>query len=156
VASDPTVSRLISRLAGDTEDAVAAIAPARAAARARVWGSTQAPVQDGWVVIDLDATLVTAHFDKQDATRTWKKTYGLHPLLGFVDHGTPSSSEPVCELLRPGKAGSNTAADHVVALDTALPKLPAEHRARDETGRVAVLVRTDAAGATKEFAAHLV
>jgi hypothetical protein len=106
-------------------------------------------------VIDLDATLVTAHSEKQDATRTWKKGFGFHPLLGFVDHGGPSGGEPVGELLRPGKAGSNTAADHVVVLDAALAQVPADLRARDETGRVAVLVRTDAAGATKEFAAHL-
>ena len=39
------------------------------------------------MVIDLDATLVTAHSEKQDATRTWKKGFGFHPLLGFVDHG---------------------------------------------------------------------
>jgi hypothetical protein len=155
VASDPTVSRLIARLAGDADDAVAAIAAARAAARERVWNVAGAPIQDGRVVIDLDATLVTAHSDKQDATRTWKKTYGFHPLLGFVDHGTGSGGEPVAELLRPGKAGSNTAADHVVVLDAALAQLPAAHRAHHETGRIPVLVRTDAAGATKEFATHL-
>ena len=40
-------------------------------------------------------------------------------------------------------------------LDAALAQLPAALRARDADGRVAVLVRTDAAGATKEFAAHL-
>lgn len=90
-----------------------------------------------------------------DATRTWKKGFGFHPLLSFVDHGGPSGGEPVAELLRPGKAGSNTAADHVVVLDAALAQLPAHLRARDDAGRVAVLVRTDAAGATKEFAAHL-
>ena len=42
-----------------------------------------------------------------------------------------------------------------MVLDAALAQLPAQRRARDEAGRVAVLVRTDAAGATKEFAAHL-
>lgn len=155
VASDPTVSRLISTLAADAEDAVVAISAARAAARERVWSVAGAPVQDGRVVIDLDATLVTAHSEKQDATRTWKKGFGFHPLLSFVDHGTASGGEPVAELLRPGKAGSNTAADHVVVLDAALAQLPAVLRARDETGRVPVLVRTDAAGATKDFAAHL-
>jgi hypothetical protein len=120
-----------------------------------VWGIAGAPVQDGLVVIDLDATLVTAHSDKQDATRTWKKGFGFHPLLGFIDHGTGGGGEPVSELLRPGRAGSNTAADHVVVLDVALAQLPAALRARDRDGRVPVLVRTDAAGATKEFAAHL-
>ena len=105
VASDPTVSRLITRLAADADDALAAISAARAAARERVWHHAGAPVQDGRVVIDLDATLVTAHSEKQDATRTWKKGFGFHPLLGFVDHGDRSGGEPVAELLRPGKAG---------------------------------------------------
>jgi Transposase DDE domain group 1 len=155
VASDPTVSRLINRLSDDADDAVAAISAARAAARERVWGIVGAPVQDGRIVIDLDATLLDAHSEKQDATRTWKKGFGFHPLLSFVDHGGPSGGEPVAELLRPGKAGSNTAADHVVVLDAALAQLPARLRARDDAGRVAVLVRTDAAGATKDFAGHL-
>ena len=87
VASDPTVSRLVARLAQDSEDALAAITAARATARERVWQVAGAPAQQGWVVIDLDATLVTAHSDKEDATRTWKKSFGFHPLLGFVDHG---------------------------------------------------------------------
>lgn len=115
-----------------------------------------APLQDRKVVVDLDATLVDAHSEKQDASRTWKKGFGFHPLLGFVDHGTGSGGgEPVAELLRPGKAGSNTATDHVAVLDTALAQIPEQLRQRDAAGRVAVLVRTDAAGATKAFAAHL-
>jgi hypothetical protein len=159
VASDPTVSRLIARLAEDAEDVLAAINAGRAAARERVWQIAGAPTQQGQVVIDLDATLVTAHSDKQDATRTWKKTYGFHPLLGYVDHGGMDhhggGGEPVAELLRPGRAGSNTAADHVQVLDAALAQVPAPLRVPDADGRVKVLVRTDAAGATKEFAAHL-
>ena len=107
VASDPTVSRLIARLATDAEESLAAIGAAQAAGRERAWGIAGAPIQDGLVVIDLDAALVTAHSDKQDATRTWKKGFGFHPLLGFVDHGTGGGGEPVSELLRPGKAGSN-------------------------------------------------
>jgi hypothetical protein len=107
------------------------------------------------VVIDLDASLVAAHSDKEDATRTWKRTFGFHPLLSFADHGAGGAGEPLAELLRPGKAGSNTAVDHVAVFDAALAQLPAPQRARDEHGRIAVLVRTDAAGATKEFAAHL-
>jgi hypothetical protein len=119
VASDPTVSRLIARLAGDAEGVLAAIS----AARERVWGLAGAPTQDGKVVIDLDATLIAAHSEKQDATRTWKKGFGFHPLLGFVAHRTGGGGEPVGELLRPGRAGSNTAADHVVVFDAALAQL---------------------------------
>ena len=80
VASDPTVSRLIARLAQDVQATLAAIATARAAARERVWRVVGAPTQDGRVVIDLDATLVPAHSDKQDATRTWKRGFGFHPV----------------------------------------------------------------------------
>lgn len=155
VASDPTVSRLVTTLAADADAALGAIGAARAAARPRVWDLVGAPTQDGKIVVDLDATLVTAHSEKEDATRTWKKGFGFHPLLGFVDHGVGGTGEPVAELLRPGKAGSNTAADHIAVLDAALAQLPARLRDRDTHGRIPVLVRTDAAGATKEFAAHL-
>jgi hypothetical protein len=155
VASDPTVSRLVRRLADDADAVLTALAAARSSARERVWQLAGAPVQHGRVVIDLDATLLEAHSEKQDATRTWKKGFGFHPLLGFVDHGGPCGGEPVAELLRPGRAGSNTALDHVVVLDAALAQLSAAWRARDDNGQIPVLVRTDAAGATKQFAAHL-
>ena len=64
VASDPTVSRLVDRLATDAPKTLAAIASARATARARVWGlaGDRAPDHsadaDAPIVIDLDATLV--------------------------------------------------------------------------------------------------
>jgi hypothetical protein len=93
--------------------------------------------------------------ERSSSSAEKKKGFGFHPLLGFVDHGGPSGGEPVCELLRPGKAGSNTAADHVVVLDGALAQLPLAVGGRKADGRRAVLVRTDAAGATKEFATHL-
>ena len=132
VASDPTVSRLIAPGRGRRRRAGGDHA-ARAAARERVWGCG-APVQDGQVVIDLDATLLDAHSEKQQASRTWKKGFGFHPLLGFVDHGTGGGGEPVAELLRPGRAGSNTAADHVVVLDAALAQVPALLRGPRRTG----------------------
>lgn len=61
----------------------------------------------------------------------------------------------MAELLRAGNAGSNTATDHVSVLDTALAQFPAPLRTPDEHGRIPVLVRTDAAGATHRFATHL-
>lgn len=53
---------------------------------------------DGQVTVGLDGVFVIAHSVKQDAKPTWKKTFGHHPLIGFVDHGSadPVSLPPVC------------------------------------------------------------
>ena len=109
------------------------------------------PTQDGMLVIDPDATLVGAHSAKQGAAKTFKKTIGHHPLLAYVDHGAGGTGEPVATLLRPGNAGSNTAADHIAVLTQALAQLPAEHTRRDEHGHRPILVRCDGAGATHRF-----
>jgi hypothetical protein len=108
----------------------------------------KAPDAGGTVTVDLDGVLVTAHSDKEDAAPTWKKTYGHHPLLAFVDHGPGGTREPVTALLRPGNAGSNTAADHITVARLALAQLPKEYRQGRRT-----LVRTDSAGGTHDFVA---
>jgi hypothetical protein len=126
VASDPTVSRLVDTLASAGPKALTAIRSARANVRERVWNlaGTSSPDAGGQVVVDLDGVLVLAHSDKQDAAATWKKTYGHHPLMGFVDHGRGGTGEPVAALLRPGNAGSNTAADHITATRIPWPNSP--------------------------------
>ncbi|ALG83228.1 IS1380 family transposase [Gordonia phthalatica] len=157
VASDPTVSRLISALAATPVEAMSAIAAARAATRARVWSlaGTAAPNHGisarNPLVIDLDATLVTAHSDKQAAAGNYKGGYGFHPMTAFIDHGPGGAGEAGTILLRPGNAGSNTAADHIATTRTVLaqiPGLPAR------PGRK-VLIRTDSAGATHDFLDYL-
>jgi hypothetical protein len=155
VASDPTVSRAIDTLAAADTQALAAIRAARAAARAWIWQRAGAPTQNGWIVLDPDATVLISHSEKEDATKTWKKTFGFHPLLVFCDHGENGTGEPVAGLLRRGNAGSNTAADHLTVLDEALAQIPAHLRQPDEQGQVKVLVRTDAAGATHAFTARI-
>jgi len=158
VASDPTVSRLISALAADAPKAVAALAAARAAARNTAWAVAGDRSPDHGIdaehplVIDLDATLVTAHSDKESAAPTFKRGYGFHPLCAFVDHGATGTGEPLAILLRPGNAGSNTAADHKAVLADALAQLP--WRPGYRVGRK-VLVRADTAGGTHEFVHHL-
>jgi hypothetical protein len=156
VASDPTVSRTIDYLADAGLDAADAIRAARGLARAWVWQHAGTPTQAGNIVLDLDATLLIAHSDKEHATKTWKKTFGHHPLLAFVDHGEGGTGEPVAGLLRRGSAGSNTAQDHVRVLDDALAQIPEHLRRPDDHGQVAVLVRTDAAGATHAFTDRIV
>jgi hypothetical protein len=155
VASDPTVSRTVDALAADAPRVLAAIGAARAQARVRAWrlAGRQAPdfeVDAGRpLVIDADATLVTAHSEKEQAAPTFKRGYGFHPLWTFVDHGPDGTGEPLAFLLRPGNAGSNTAADHITVVRAALRQLPS-HRPGTRPGR-RVLVRTDAAGCTHEF-----
>ncbi|WP_328938320.1 IS1380 family transposase [Streptomyces tauricus] len=152
VASDPTVSRLIDALAASGERALQAIRSARSEARNRVWSlaGENAPDTGGQVVVDLDGVLVIAHSDKEDAAATWKKTYGHHPLTAFVDHGPGGTGEPVAALLRPGNAGSNTAADHITTTRLALAQLPKKYRRGRQT-----LIRTDSAGGTHDFLAWL-
>jgi hypothetical protein len=146
VASDPTVSRLVATLAADVDAAIAAIRAARAVARGRVW-SRRRPVPGepgGQVIIDLDATLVTAHSEKELAAPTFKRGFGFHPVFAFVDHGEGGSGETLAGMLRTGSAGANTATDQISVLDQALAQLPEHERAN-------VLVRTDTGGGVKAF-----
>ena len=147
VASDPVVSRLISALAADGPRALRAIRRARAAARERAWAlaGDRAPGADGSLIpVDIDATIVIAHSEKEQAAATWKKTFGFHPLAAFADHGDGAGGEPLAILLRAGNAGSNTAAEHIEVTRLALAQLPRKLRRR-------VLIRTDSGGGTHEF-----
>ena len=147
VASDPVVSRLVARLAGDAPRALKAIRSARAAARQRAWelAGDAAPGGGGALVtVDIDATVVTSYSEKDQATPTWKKSFGFHPLTVFADHGPDGLGEPLAMMLRPGNAGSNTAADHIQATRLALAQLPADLRRR-------ALIRADSGGGTHGF-----
>ena len=79
VASDPTVSRTIDALAADAPRALAAINTARTQARARVWALAGRHAPDAGtdadrpLIIDLDATLVTSHSDKESARPTYNR-----------------------------------------------------------------------------------
>jgi hypothetical protein len=156
VASDPTVSRCIDTLAADAPGALAAIATARAAARAAAWAAAGEHAPDHGtdavapLVIDVDATLVTAHSEKEAAAPTFKRGFGFHPLWAFCDHGAEGTGEPLAFLLRAGNAGSNTVVDHKTVIAAALAQLPGGH-ARGKK----VLIRIDGAGGTHELLAWL-
>ncbi|WP_333489907.1 IS1380 family transposase [Brachybacterium paraconglomeratum] len=157
VASDPTISRLLTTLAGDVDKVEQAISGARRRARKNAWAlaGDHAPgagaTAKNPLVIDLDASLVTSHSEKEFARPTFKKGFGFHPLLAFVDHGTDGSGEMLTCLLRPGNAGSNTAADHKSVIADALTQVGMGSR----PGRK-VLVRIDGAGGTKKTLQELV
>ncbi|CAN5430365.1 hypothetical protein BH11ACT1_BH11ACT1_31360 [soil metagenome] len=150
VASDPTLSRTIARLAADVARVLPAIDRARAGARARVWAAAgpQAPDHDASARSPLvgdgavHATLVTSHSEKENARPTFKRGFGFHPLCAFVDHGPAGTGEPLAIALRPGHAGSNTATDHIALISRALRQLPGGRAGKS------VLVRIDGAGST--------
>ncbi|MEU8080703.1 IS1380 family transposase [Catellatospora citrea] len=154
VASDPTAWRVLS---GMDAAALTRLRQARASARELAWaqtiecrgslpGSTAAGVPVPGLVLDVDASIVVCHSEKQSATRTWKMTFGFHPLFCFLD----GTREALSGLLREGRAGSNTTADHITVLDQALAQIPDTHRYGTE-----ILVRADSAGCTHGFLAHI-
>jgi hypothetical protein len=127
---------------------------ARSVARATAWTAGAAPAPGGWLHVDIDATLVIDHSDnKAGATPTWKKSFGHHPLLAFLDRPEIAGGEALAGLLRTGNAGSNTASDHVIVLEQALAALPPGWRPDPlDPNAPTVLVRCDTAGATHTFA----
>jgi Transposase DDE domain group 1 len=137
VASDSTAFRVIDKVAC-TPGLLEALADAHARARERVWALSGAPQR---VTIDVDATLVTSHSEKEGAAGTYKGGYGFHPILAYCDE----TGEALGALLRPGNAGSNTAADHIAVIQDALAQIPAS---LIET--IEIVVRADSAGATHE------
>jgi Transposase DDE domain group 1 len=152
--SGPTVRRALD-LAG-VPAMLDRIARARARARADAWKLIEGTAAGfpwlviagkalaGWLVIDLDATLVTASSDKEGAAPTWKKGYGFHPLGAWC----ANTRECLAMLLRPGNAGSNTFADHRDVLAAAIGQVPARFRRK-------ILIRVDGAGASHELVKHL-
>lgn len=135
---------------------------ARAAARVKAWAAGAAPAPGQTLTMDVDATICIDHSDgKENSAATWKRTYGFHPLLVFLDRTEISAGEALAGKLRAGNAGSNTAADHIEVLGEALAALPAPYRPRPadpgdlvDPGGPQVLIRSDSAGATHGFAQH--
>jgi hypothetical protein len=137
VASDSTAFRVIDRVA--SEELVGELRAAHARARERFWELHGAPER---LTIDVDATLITAHSEKEKAAGNYKGGYGFHPLQVYLDE----TREALGGLLRPGNAGSNTAEDHKTVIDMALRQIPERY-----IESIEILVRADSAGATHGF-----
>jgi hypothetical protein len=142
VASDSTAFRVIEKVAAEP-GLLEELRMAHARARARFWElSGTAPER---LTIDVDATLITAHSEKERAAGNYKGGFGFHPLQAYADE----TREALGGVLRPGNAGANTAEDHKTVLDRALAQIPAGHIENME-----ILVRCDSAGATHKLADH--
>ncbi|MGW2594107.1 IS1380 family transposase [Streptomyces sp. NPDC001515] len=154
VASTPTARRL---LAAVDERVLDRLRSARAQAREVAWlqasetrsgipaakaGGREVP----GLVLDIDATLITCHSEKDQAAPTYKGGFGFHPLLCFL----ANPGEGLSGRLRPGNAGANTAADHIAVPDDALAQIPDAHRHGTD-----ILIRTDSAGSAKSFLTHV-
>lgn len=135
VASDSTAFRLIERI-GPAE--LEGIRRARKAARERAFALGARPDE---LILDVDATLLLSHSDKEEAAGNYKGGFGFHPMLCYLD----GSDGALDGILRPGNAGSNTGADQTEAVELALEQLPAE--AMDEE----ILVRGDSAACVHEL-----
>ncbi len=112
---------------------------AHARARSRVWTLAGAPSE---LTIDLDATLIASHSDKEGAAGNFKGGYGFHPMLAYADQ----TGEALAGELRPGNAGSNTAADQIAVAEHAIGQIPVEH-----IEQIELLLRIDSAGASHEL-----
>ncbi|SEE22108.1 Transposase DDE domain group 1 [Streptomyces sp. 2231.1] len=154
VASTPTAWRLLAAVG---ERVLDRLRSARARAREVAWlqasetrCGTPAAKAGGrevtGLVLDIDATLITCHSGKEQADPTYKGSFGFHPLLCFL----ANTGEGMSGRLRPGNAGTNTAADHIAVLDDALAQIPHAHRHGTD-----ILIRTDSAGSAKAFLTHV-
>jgi hypothetical protein len=148
VASVPTCWRALAEIAGGGGRALARVTAAVNTARRRAWAAAAArhgalpgvqiadKTLEQVTCIRLDASVVTAHSDKELAEPNYKG-FGYHPLLAYCDN----TSEPLAGKLRRGGAGSNTVADHLQVLDAAITALPPPYRRR-------LMVTCDGAGAS--------
>ena len=153
VASAPTVWRTLDQL---TPARLGKIQSARARTRRRVWSLLEAaggvPASEvadtdlgSVVVLDVDATIVVCHSEKGQAAPTFKRTFGYHPIGVWCDN----TEEFLASKLRTGRAGSNTATDHIEVLTDAIAQIPGPYRKH-------LLVRCDGAGMSHKLVNWLV
>jgi Transposase DDE domain group 1 len=155
VASVPTAWRALGEVAAGGERTSGKVTAAVNQARRAAWARIEArhgglpgvrvadKVLEGVTCIRLDATVITAHSDKEGAEPNYKG-FGLYPLLAYCDN----TGEPLAGMLREGSAGSNTAADHLTVLDAAIAALPPKFRRR-------LMVTCDGAGASHGLVTRL-
>jgi hypothetical protein len=135
VASETTAHRVLKSIdAGLLEG----VREARAAALRSAWDAGARPEE---LILDIDASLLTAHSEKESAAGNYKGGFGFHPLLCYL----AETGEPLAAVLRPGNAAAHTAADHFEVLALALEQLPSADLHRE------ILARTDIGGRTHAF-----
>jgi hypothetical protein len=72
------------------------------------------------LTIDLDATLIKAHSETDQAAGAFKGGYGFSPMLAYADE----TGAALAGQLRPD-AGTNNAADQIRVAEQAVAQIPA-------------------------------
>ncbi|MHA7242387.1 IS1380 family transposase [Paeniglutamicibacter antarcticus] len=163
VPSNATVSRFVERATVQPEAFAYGSATLMRSLRSRIWKAAGkrnpailATKLDP-LILDIDATLTTSHSEKELATGNYKGGFGHAPMVVSLDYGKDNGTgEVLVAELRAGSKTANNAKDHIRVLDKALAQLPEEMSNKDgnlDTERI--LVRTDSAGASREFLNHL-
>lgn len=163
VASNATMSRFFQQTAAAAEVFDYGFATMSRELRSRVWEASgdrspalRATALDP-LILDLDATLVTSHSDKEQAVGTYKGGYGFAPFVASIDYGAGyGTGEILAVLMRPGNAGANSADDHIKVFTQAIAQFPDDFY--DQQGKLIgekILVRTDSAGASRKFLHYL-
>lgn len=135
VASETTAHRVLKSV---DPGLLEALHGARAVALSKAWDAGARPKE---LILDIDASLLTAHSEKEGAAGTYKGGFGFFPLLCYL----AETGEPLAGILRPGNAGANTATDHFEVLQLALEQLPEDDLDRE------ILARADIGGRTHAF-----
>ncbi len=138
-ASVSTAFRVIDQIAS-TPGRLDGLRDAHARVRAHVWELAGAPAR---LTIDLDATLITAHSEKDRAAGTYKGGYGFSPMLAYGDE----TGEALAGELRPGNAGANNATDQIPGCRAGDRRIsPQAH-----IEAIEIVLRVDSAGASHEL-----
>jgi hypothetical protein len=153
VASVPTAWRALQEIASGGPKTARRVAAAVNAARVTAWEGIVVrhgkmpgvriadKVLDDVICVRLDATVTPACSEKEGAEPNFK---GLGLLLAYCDN----TDEALAGMMRPGSAGSNTAADHLRVLDEAITAVPAKYRRK-------LMVTLDGAGASHDLITRL-
>ncbi|QXQ08758.1 IS1380 family transposase [Paeniglutamicibacter sp. Y32M11] len=163
VPSNATVSRFVARATEQPEAFAHGFTTLSRRLRSRIWEAAgkrnpaALATQLDPLTVDIDATLVTAHSEKQGSAGTYKGGYGFSPMIASIDYGKDNGTgEILAAMLRPGNKGANSASDHIKVLEDALAQLPdSMHDEQGNLDTARILVRTDSAGASREFLHHL-
>ncbi|WP_440100970.1 IS1380 family transposase [Glutamicibacter mishrai] len=163
VASDATVSRFMHRIKEQPEAFSYGFATMTRTLRSKAWNAAgprnpaRLATPADPLIIDIDASLVHVHSEKEFSAGTYKGGYGFSPMIAMADYGkTNGTGEVLAVHLRPGNRGANSAKSHIEVLNQALAQLPDDFY--DERGNLRgekILVRTDSAGSSREFLHYL-